>query len=136
MIHATDYTNCCIYVFTPDDAYSSSAARKQKYIQVVFHENKETDKKLSQSQRGGTDLLRLSVQKDEYIMVGKDVKITFLGGMKNQAHIMIDAPKEINIARGRAIEKRAATEKTRQQPEVDAIGVSARRLLAVDFRIL
>ena len=56
-------------------------------------------------------MLRLSVQKDEYIMVGKDVKITFLGGVKNQAHIMIDAPKEINIARGRAIEKRAATEK-------------------------
>ena len=56
-------------------------------------------------------MLRLSVQKDEYIMVGKDVKITFLGGVKNQAHIMIDAPKEVNIARGRAIEKRAATGK-------------------------
>ena len=56
-------------------------------------------------------MLRLSVQKDEYIMVGKDVKITFLGGVGNQAHIMIDAPKEVNIARGRAIEKRAATEK-------------------------
>lgn len=41
-------------------------------------------------------------------MVGKDVKITFLGGLRNQAHIMIDAPKDINIARGRAIEKRAA----------------------------
>ncbi len=53
-------------------------------------------------------MLRLSVQKDEFIMVGKDVKITFLGGIKNQTHIMIDAPKEINIARGRAIEKRAA----------------------------
>ncbi len=53
-------------------------------------------------------MLRLSVQKNEYIMVGKDVKITFLGGVKNQAHIMIDAPKDINIARGRAIEKRAA----------------------------
>ncbi len=39
-------------------------------------------------------------------MVGKDVKITFLGGVKNQTHIMIDAPKEVNIARGRAIRKR------------------------------
>ena len=52
-------------------------------------------------------MLRLSVQKDEYIMVGKDVKITFLGGVKNQAHIMIDAPKEINIARGRAIDRKS-----------------------------
>ena len=56
-------------------------------------------------------MLRLSVQKNEYIMVGKDVKITFLGGVKNQAHIMIDAPKEINIARGRAIEKRESRTK-------------------------
>ncbi|HCI23676.1 MAG TPA: hypothetical protein DFK11_04045 [Lachnospiraceae bacterium] len=50
-------------------------------------------------------------RRDEYIMVGKDVKITFLGGVKNQAHIMIDAPKEINIARGRAIEKRESNMK-------------------------
>ena len=53
-------------------------------------------------------LLRLSVQRNEFIMVGKDIKITFLGGVKNQAHIMIDAPKDVNIARGRAIEKIAA----------------------------
>lgn len=53
-------------------------------------------------------LLRLSVQRNEFIMVGKDIKITFLGGVKNQAHIMIDAPKDVNIARGRAIEKRVA----------------------------
>ena len=53
-------------------------------------------------------LLRLSVQRNEFIMVGKDIKITFLGGVKNQAHIMIDAPKDVNIAKGRAIEKRAA----------------------------
>lgn len=57
--------------------------------------------------KGEIYLLRLSVQKNEYIMVGDNVKITFLGGVKNQAHIMIEAPKEVNIARGRAIEKRA-----------------------------
>jgi len=41
-------------------------------------------------------------------MVGENVRITFLGGVKNQAHILIDAPKDVNIARGRAIEKRAS----------------------------
>lgn len=61
----------------------------------------------TESLRRVRKMLRLSVQKNEFIMVGKDVKITFLGGVKNQAHIMIDAPKEVNIARGRAIEKRA-----------------------------
>ncbi|MCM1297261.1 MAG: carbon storage regulator [Muribaculaceae bacterium] len=53
-------------------------------------------------------MLRLSVNKNEYLMVGKDVKITFLGGNEKTLRLMIDAPKEINVARGKAIEKRAA----------------------------
>lgn len=52
-------------------------------------------------------MLRLSVNKDEFLMVGKDVKITFLGGNERTLKLMIDAPKEINVARGKAIEKRA-----------------------------
>jgi len=53
-------------------------------------------------------MLRLSVTKNEYLMVGKDVRITFLGGNGTTLRLMIDAPKEINLARGKAIEKRAA----------------------------
>lgn len=53
-------------------------------------------------------MLRLSVNKNEYLMVGKDVRITFLGGNERTLKLMIDAPKEVNIARGKAIEKRAA----------------------------
>ena len=51
-------------------------------------------------------MLRMSVKNGEYIMVGDDVKIVFLGGSAGQTRIMIDAPKEVNIARSRAIEKR------------------------------
>ena len=53
-------------------------------------------------------MLRLSVNKNEYLMVGQDVRITFLGGNENTLKLMVDAPKEINVARGKAIEKRAA----------------------------
>ncbi len=53
-------------------------------------------------------MLRLSISKNEYLMIGKDVKLTFLGSNDTSAKIMIDAPKEINIARGKAIAKRAA----------------------------
>ncbi len=53
-------------------------------------------------------MLRLSMSKNEYVMIGKDVKLTFLGSNDTQAKIMIDAPKEINIARGKAIAKRKA----------------------------
>ena len=52
-------------------------------------------------------MLRLSVTKNEYLMIGKDVRLTFLGSNDRSLKIMIDAPKEINIARGKAIEKRA-----------------------------
>lgn len=58
--------------------------------------------------QGGFHMLRLSVNKNEYLMVGKDVRITFLGGNDRALRLMIDAPKEVNVARGKAIEKRAA----------------------------
>ena len=51
-------------------------------------------------------MLRMSVKNGEYIMIGDDVKIVFLGGGGGQTRIMIDAPKEVNIARSKAIEKR------------------------------
>ena len=53
-------------------------------------------------------MLMLTVPKEEYLMIGKDVKITFLGGNDRQFRVMIEAPKDVNIARGRAIKKRAA----------------------------
>ena len=51
-------------------------------------------------------MLRMSVKNGEYIMVGDDVKIVFLGGSGGQTRIMVEAPKEVNIARSKAIEKR------------------------------
>ena len=57
-------------------------------------------------------MLMLTVPKEEYLMIGKNVKITFLGGNNNQLRLMIDAPKEVNIARGRAIQKRAVKRKS------------------------
>ena len=57
-------------------------------------------------------MLRMSLKNGEYILVGDDVKIVFLGGGGGQTRIMIDAPKEVNIARSRAIEKRI------QDPEI------------------
>lgn len=70
--------------------YKCKAAHTGKY------ENKEVD-----------GMLRLSVTKNEYLMIGKDVRLTFLGSNDKSLKIMIDAPKDINIARGKAIEKRA-----------------------------
>ena len=56
--------------------------------------------------QGGNSMLRMSVRNEEYLLIGDDIKIVFLGSGGGQTRIMIDAPKEINIVRSRAIEKR------------------------------
>ncbi len=50
-------------------------------------------------------MLRLSVENKEYLMVGDNVKIIFLGGTGNHHRIMIDAPKEVKIVRSKALRK-------------------------------
>ena len=62
-------------------------------------------------------MLMLTVPKEEYIMIGKNIKITFMGGNNNQLRIMIDAPKDVNIARGRAIRKRAVKRAAKRAAE-------------------
>ena len=50
-------------------------------------------------------MLRLSIENKEYLMVGDDVKIIFLGGTVNHHRIMIDAPKDVKIVRSKALRK-------------------------------
>ena len=52
-----------------------------------------------------TDMLRLTLATEEYLQLGDDIKIAFLGGTGRHLRIMVDAPREVNIARGRYIEK-------------------------------
>ena len=50
-------------------------------------------------------MLRMSVAEEEFLMIGDDIKIVFLGGSGKHMRIMIDAPKEINIVRSSVLEK-------------------------------
>lgn len=49
-------------------------------------------------------MLRLTVGAEDYLMIGEDIKIVFLGGSKNHLRIMLDVPKELNIVRSKVIE--------------------------------
>ena len=51
-------------------------------------------------------MLRLSVSTEEYLMIGDNIKIAFLGGSHNHMRIMIDALKEVNIVRSTVLEKK------------------------------
>ncbi len=54
---------------------------------------------------GRVYMLRLSVSTEEYLLIGDNIKIAFLGGSHNHMRIMIDAPKEVNIIRSSVLEK-------------------------------
>ncbi len=49
-------------------------------------------------------MLRLTLSTEEYLMVGENVKIVFLGGTKNHLRIMVDAPRNVNIVRSTVLE--------------------------------
>ena len=53
-------------------------------------------------------MLRLTVSTEEYLMIGDDIRIVFLGGSKNHTRVMLDIPKDINVVRSKVIEANAA----------------------------
>lgn len=50
-------------------------------------------------------MLRMSVAVEEYLMIGENIKLIFLGGTGKHMRIMIDAPKDVNIVRSSVLEK-------------------------------
>lgn len=54
-------------------------------------------------------MLRMTVNTEEYIQIGDDIRIVFLGGSRNHTRVMLDVPKEINVVRSRALENHAKT---------------------------
>ena len=44
-------------------------------------------------------MLKLSLKPGEYITLGDNIKIIFSGGSANNIHLLVDAPREINVAR-------------------------------------
>lgn len=59
-------------------------------------------------------MLRLTVSTEEYLMIGDNVKIVFLGGSKNHLRIMVDAPKEVDVIRSKVIENKISDPKIRE----------------------
>lgn len=47
-------------------------------------------------------MLKLTLKPGEYIDIGEDVRVVFSGGSANNIHLLIDAPKEVAIARSNA----------------------------------
>ena len=50
-------------------------------------------------------MLKLTVKAGEYLLVGDHVKVVFTGGSANNMHVLVDAPRSMNIVRSTALEK-------------------------------
>lgn len=59
-------------------------------------------------------MLNLTIRPGEYIQIGEDVKLIFVGGTNNNLKIMVDAPRKYNIVRSTVLEKKARNEEERQ----------------------
>lgn len=47
-------------------------------------------------------MLKISLKPGQYINIGEDIRVVFVGGSGNNIRLLIDAPKEIPIARNTA----------------------------------
>jgi len=55
-------------------------------------------------------MLNLTVRPGEYLQIGEDIKLVFVGGTNNNLKVMVDAPRKYNIVRSTILEKNAKTE--------------------------
>jgi len=60
-------------------------------------------------------MLNLTVAQEEYLQIGDDIKVVFVGRNGNYYHIMIDAPKDVNIVRSSVLEKQATSREEREK---------------------
>lgn len=47
-------------------------------------------------------MLKLTLKPGEFIDIGNEIKVIFSGGSANNIHLLVDAPKTMNIVRSNA----------------------------------
>ena len=60
-------------------------------------------------------MLKLTVRPGECLSIGDDIKVVITGGTQNNYHIMVDAPKSLNIVQRQCSWKKMLAEKERQK---------------------
>lgn len=63
-------------------------------------------------------MLKLTLKPGEHIDIGDDIRVVFSGGSANNIHLLVDAPKELNIARSSAGGKRGQS--YYREPDISA----------------
>lgn len=48
-------------------------------------------------------MLKLTIKPGEFIDIGEDVRVIYSGGSEGNIHLLIDAPRELNIVRSKVL---------------------------------
>ena len=75
-------------------------------------------------------MLKLTLKPGEYINIGENVKVIFSGGSANNIHLLIDAPREVAIARSSANSGEASKKKESPYYKEKSISKEAQREIA------
>lgn len=62
-------------------------------------------------------MLNLTVRPGEYIQIGDDIRLVFLGGTSNNMKVMVDAPRKYNVARSTVLERNASETERQAMPK-------------------
>ena len=62
-------------------------------------------------------MLKLSLKQGQYVNIGDDIRVVYVGGSGNHARLLIDAPRELNIARSTTEENPARRRETYYRSE-------------------
>ena len=46
-------------------------------------------------------MLKLTLKPGDYIDIGENIRVVFSGGSANNIHLLVDAPRDVNIARNK-----------------------------------
>ncbi len=84
-------------------------------------------------------MLHFTIRAGEYFNIGDDIRVVILGGCANNCRVMVDAPREYNIVRGKVLERNAATPEEQERlghyyPEPKLPPDAVRRMIAKQHR--
>ena len=60
-------------------------------------------------------MLKLTLKPGDYIDIGENIRVVFSGGSANNIHLLVDAPREMTIARSAAERKSNRTHYYQEQ---------------------
>ena len=68
------------------------------------------------SEKHGGFMLKISLKQGQYVNIGDNIRVVYVGGTGNHGRLMIDAPKEVKIARS-TVEQNPERRKDTYYPE-------------------